>query len=37
VSILECKLSQLPMTYLDLLLGVKFKAKSSWNPILEKN
>ena len=35
-DILGCKTSQLPMKYLGLPLGAKFKAKDIWNPIIEK-
>ena len=35
-AILGCKTVQLPMTYLGLPLGAKFKSKSIWDPILEK-
>ena len=31
-----CKQGSLPMKYLGLPLGAKFKDKSIWNPILEK-
>ena len=36
VAILGCKQGSLPMKYLGLPLGVKFKDKLIWNPILEK-
>ena len=36
VALLGCRQSSLPMTYLGLLLGAKFKDKAIWNPILEK-
>ena len=36
VAILGCKQGSLPMKYLGLPLGEKFKDKSIWNPILEK-
>ena len=36
VAILGCKQGSLPMKYLGLPLGAKFKDKSIWNPILEK-
>ena len=36
VAVLGCKQGSLPMKYLDLPLGAKFKDKSIWNPILEK-
>jgi hypothetical protein len=35
-SILDCRVSSLPMKYLGLLLGVSFKAKSIWYDIIEK-
>ncbi len=34
--ILGCKTASLPMQYLDLPLGAKFKSKEIWNPVLEK-
>ena len=34
--VLGCKQGSLPMKYLGLSLGAKFKDKSIWNPILEK-
>ena len=34
--VLGCKQSTLPMKYLGLSLGAKFKNKAIWNPILEK-
>ena len=34
--VLGCKQGTLPMKYLDLPLGAKFKDKAIWNPILEK-
>ena len=34
--VLGCKQGSLPMKYLGLLLGAKFKDKTIWNPILEK-
>ena len=34
--VLGCKQGSLPMKYLGLSLGAKFKDKSFWNPILEK-
>ena len=34
--VLGCKQGSLPMKYLGLPLGAKFKDKSIWNPILEK-
>ena len=36
VAILGCRQSSLPITYLGLLLGAKFKDRAIWNPILEK-
>jgi hypothetical protein len=35
-DILRCKTSKLPMKYLGLPLGAKFKSKDIWNPIIEK-
>ncbi len=35
-EILCCKVGSLPMQYLGMPLGTSFKAKSIWNPILEK-
>ena len=35
VALLGCRQSSLPMTYLGLLLGSKFKDRAIWNPILE--
>ncbi len=35
-AILGCKMVQLPITYLGLPLGVNFKSKSIWDPIIEK-
>ena len=34
--VLGCKQGTLPMKYLDLPSGAKFKDKTIWNPILEK-
>ena len=34
--VLGCKQGSLPMKYLGLPLGAKFKDKTQWNPILEK-
>jgi hypothetical protein len=31
-----CKISTLPMKYLGLPLGARYKSKAIWNPILEK-
>ena len=36
VEMLGCRQSSLPLKYLGLLLGAKFKELSIWNPILEK-
>ena len=36
VDVLGCKLSALPMTYLELPLGAKFNSKMIWNTIIEK-
>ena len=36
VGMLVCRQSFLPLRYLGLLLGAKFKELSIWNPILEK-
>ena len=36
VAVLGCKQGFLPLKYLGLPLGAKFKDKSIWNPILEK-
>ena len=36
VAVLGCKQGSLPMKYLGLPLGEKFKDKTIWNPILEK-
>ena len=36
VDVLGCKQGLLPMKYLGLPLGAKFKEKTLWNPILEK-
>jgi hypothetical protein len=35
-DILGCKTSCLPMTYLGLPLGAKFKVKAIWNGVLDK-
>uniref|UniRef100_A0A2N9HT73 Reverse transcriptase domain-containing protein n=1 Tax=Fagus sylvatica TaxID=28930 RepID=A0A2N9HT73_FAGSY len=35
-GIMGCKTAQLPMNYLGLPLGAKFKSKAIWDPILEK-
>ena len=34
--VLSCKQGTLPMKYLGVPLGAKFKDKAIWNPILEK-
>ena len=34
-NILQCKVGNLPMTYLGMPLGTLFKTPSIWNPILE--
>ena len=34
-DILGCKTASLPMKYLGLPLGTKYKAKAIWNPIVE--
>ena len=36
VSILDCKITTLPMQYLGLPLGAGFQSKTVWEPILEK-
>ena len=36
LTVLGCKQGTLPMKYLGLPLGAKFKDKTIWNPILEK-
>ena len=36
LSVLGCKQGTLPMKYLGLPLGAKFKDETIWNPILEK-
>ena len=36
VALLSCIWSSVPMTYLGLPLGTKFKDRVRWNPILEK-
>lgn len=36
VALLGCRQALLPVKYLDLLLGAKFKERTIWNPILEK-
>ncbi len=35
-NILGCKTASLPMQYLGLPLGAKFKSKEIWNPVLKK-
>ena len=34
-SILQCRVGNLPMTYLVMPLGTSYKTSSIWNPILE--
>ena len=36
LNVLGCKQGTLPMKYLGLPLGAKFKDKTIWNPIMEK-
>lgn len=36
VALLGCRQSSLPMKYLDLPLGGKFKERTVWNSILER-
>ena len=36
VGLLGCGQSSLPLKYLDLSLGAKFKDLSVWNPILKR-
>ena len=36
VALLGCRLSSLPMKYLDLPLSDKFKERTVWNSILER-
>ena len=36
LNVLGCMQGTLPMKYLGLPLGAKFKDKTIWNPILEK-
>ena len=36
VGMLDCRQSSLPLRYLELPLGAKFKELPIWNPILEK-
>ena len=36
VAVLGCKQGSLPLKYLGLPLGAKYKDKTIWNPILEK-
>ena len=36
LNVLGCKQGTLPMKYLGLPLGAKFKDKTIWDPILEK-
>jgi hypothetical protein len=35
-NILGCRTADLPMQYLGLPLGAKFKSQEMWNPVLEK-
>ena len=35
VDILGCRIASLPMTYLGMPFGARFKVVSMWNPILE--
>ena len=35
-EIFGCRIGSLPMTYLDMPLGVSHKSPTIWNPILEK-
>ena len=35
-NILQCKVGNLPMTYLGMPLGTLYKTPSIWNPILER-
>ena len=35
-ALLECKISTVPMKYLGMPLGARFKSKPIWDPILEK-
>ena len=35
-KIFGCRIGSLPMTYLDMPLGVSHKSPTIWNPILEK-
>jgi hypothetical protein len=35
-NIMGCNITYLPMSYLGLPLGAKFKSKQIWDPILEK-
>ena len=35
-AIMGYKIAKLPMSYLGMPLGAKFKSKSIWDPILEK-
>ena len=36
VTLLRCRRSLLPIKYLGLSLGAKFKEKMIWNPILKE-
>jgi hypothetical protein len=35
-AMLECRISVLPMNYLGLPLGARYKSKALWDPVLEK-
>uniref|UniRef100_A0A2N9I8S1 Reverse transcriptase domain-containing protein n=1 Tax=Fagus sylvatica TaxID=28930 RepID=A0A2N9I8S1_FAGSY len=35
-AMLECRISALPMNYLGLPLGARYKSKALWDPVLEK-
>lgn len=34
-EILDCKVQKLPLTYLGLPLGAKYKSKDIWNPMIK--
>ena len=36
IEILGCRVGELPMSYLGMLLGASYNSPSIWNPILEK-
>ena len=36
VAMLDCRISALPMNYLGLPLGARYKSKALWDPVLEK-